>query len=322
MISVIVPIYNVEKYLIKCIESIINQTYKNLEIILVDDGSPDNCPSICDEYAKKDDRIKVIHKENGGLSDARNVGIDASTGEYLAFVDSDDYISCDMLEKLYCRIVKDESDLAICNLNYVDESDRILDVGTIQVEDKLVDEIVFWNELYGVNYAYCVVAWNKLYRRKLFENVRYEKGRLHEDEYIIHQIVSQCNRISFLKDKCYNYLQRSDSIMGKSFSVKRLDFSEASIKRSLYFKKRRWQQLAELSLMRSIVDMQRGYQKLNMKDKLIKKRFKEIHKQYRQAYLKVAKGKPSLRFLINGMTFYLGIRFYNIIHSLKNNERR
>ena len=116
LISVIVPIYNVEKYLDRCVDSIINQTYKNLEIILVDDGSPDNCPQMCDDYAKKDSRIKVVHKENGGLSDARNVGMEVATGEYVSFIDSDDYISLDFYETLLETIVDNDSDIVECGV--------------------------------------------------------------------------------------------------------------------------------------------------------------------------------------------------------------
>lgn len=323
LITVIVPIYKVEKYLKKCVDSIRSQTYKNLEIILVDDGSPDNCPQMCDQYAKEDSRVKVIHKKNGGLSDARNSGIDIATGEYIAFVDSDDYISCDMIEKLYSRIIKDESDLVLCNIDFVDEAGNSIDMSTIQTDDKIIDEEKFWHEFYGVNYVYCVVAWNKLYRKKLFENVRYEKGRLHEDEYIIHKILSQCNKISFLKDVCYYYLQRADSIMGKNFSVRRLDGSEALINRSLYFKNKGKQHFAECSLIQSIGTMRQGFQELNMKDNKIKKRFQEIHRKYRKAYLKILKGRCSLRFALNGMTFFIGVRFYILTHYYKkiNNKR-
>ena len=125
-ISIIVPVYNVEKYIFECVDSLINQTYKNLEIILVDDSSPDNCPQICDEYAQKDDRIKVIHKPNGGLSDARNAGIESATGEYLMFVDSDDYIALDMIEQLIYGISVVNAGIAVCDYT---SDDRALDIG-------------------------------------------------------------------------------------------------------------------------------------------------------------------------------------------------
>ena len=125
-ISVIVPVYNVEKYLDKCVESIVNQTYKNLEIILVDDGSTDSCPEICDEWAKKDNRIKVIHKPNGGLSSARNAGMDSMTGSYIQFVDSDDYIKSNMIEVMYGNIIKGDYDVCVCNYSFIDESDNVI----------------------------------------------------------------------------------------------------------------------------------------------------------------------------------------------------
>ena len=125
LISIIIPVYKVEKYIYKCIDSVLNQTYKNLEIILVDDGSPDKCPEICEEYAKKDNRIKIIHKKNGGLSDARNAGLKVATGKYIGFVDSDDYIEKDMYQVLYNNIIKTNSDISIVNLKEVKENEII-----------------------------------------------------------------------------------------------------------------------------------------------------------------------------------------------------
>ena len=127
LISIIVPIYKVEKYLKKCIQSIMNQTYLNFELILVDDGSPDDCPMICDNYAKLDNRIVVLHKQNGGLSDARNAGLDVARGEYIGFVDSDDFIANNMYEKLLSGLLAEDADMAVCNFSYVDENYRFLD---------------------------------------------------------------------------------------------------------------------------------------------------------------------------------------------------
>ena len=161
LISVIVPVYNVEKYLDKCIQSIVDQTYTNLEIILVDDGSPDNSGAICDEWAEKDNRIKVIHKANGGLSDARNAGLDIATGEYIAFVDSDDYIELDFYDKLYNVIKATNCDISICNLRKVYENNNvsvnncdtfeITEYSTTEAMSALIDDKirqVVWNKLY------------------------------------------------------------------------------------------------------------------------------------------------------------------------------
>ena len=213
LISVIVPVYKVEEYLPRCIDSILAQTYKNLEIILVDDGSPDKCPAICDEYAKKDSRIKVIHKKNGGLSDARNAGLDLCSGEKICFIDSDDYVSPRYVEDLYGQMMKTNSDLVLCGFV------KVFQDGTFgepeRLEGGIIAEEEYWNAMYGdapVNY---IVAWNKLYDRRLFEKVRYAKGRINEDEIILHQIISKCHIVSAIRECDYFYLVRDDSIMGK-----------------------------------------------------------------------------------------------------------
>ena len=171
-ISVIVPVYKVEPYLSRCLDSIINQTYRNLEIILVDDGSPDRCGEICDEYARQDSRIRVIHKANGGLSDARNHGIDVAIGDYIAFVDSDDYIATDMYEKMLARLELDNSDMVVCNYYRFDEGSAPPKDGYIQLPDRVLtqDEAFDFYLQIGGDY---VSAWNKLYKRTIFDDLRY-----------------------------------------------------------------------------------------------------------------------------------------------------
>lgn len=216
LITVIVPVYNVEKYLGKCIESIIEQTYKNLEIILVDDGSPDNCPFICDLYAQKDKRVRVIHKTNGGLSDARNEGLNAANGEYVAFIDSDDYIHVNMIEKLYCAIKAYDADVSLCNYLYVDENYHSIDelnrITPIKNEVLSCEQVI--EKLFENKHWYYSVAWNKLYKRGIFDKLQFPKGRLFEDAYIAHHVFGKCKRIVSISDVLYFYLQRADSIMG------------------------------------------------------------------------------------------------------------
>ena len=236
LISVIVPIYNVERYLEKCIHSILNQTYQNLEIILVDDGSPDNCGAICDQYSAVEQRIKVIHKQNGGLSDARNKGIDAATGEFLVFVDSDDAILSEMIEKLYRRIVIDQSDMAFCGYKQVNLYGELL--SEVALPDKVLtgfDALKVSYESLGVLYT---ITWNKLYKRHLFQSIRFPVGKYHEDEYTSYLIIDQCSRISIIREALYIYYQRADSIMQEVYSVKRLDGIEASYERYIYYKKK------------------------------------------------------------------------------------
>lgn len=236
LISVIVPIYNVENYLRKCVDSIINQTYKNLEIILVDDGSPDNCGKICNEYAQHDSRVKVIHKENGGLSDARNAGIDMAEGEYLAFVDSDDYIAEDMIEKLYKQLMKDNSDMSLCSFKYFDESgDEILSrMDDSPIKNEIITGEQAVNKLLENNPWYFVVACNKLYKKELFRGIRFPKGKIHEDEFVVHHLFYRCAKISCISEPLYHYLQRRNSISNGTVSVKRLDLIEAMYDRALF----------------------------------------------------------------------------------------
>lgn len=216
LISVIVPVYQVEQYLEKCIKSIVVQKYSNLEIILVDDGSKDGSSKICDEWEKKDSRIKVIHKENGGLSDARNVGIENACGEYISFIDSDDYIAPDFYDKLYSEIIKTDADIAMCNYWLIDSNgnDRSYDNSDLPIDNGvLTGKQIFFEKMYEEKYGYWVVAWNKLYRKKMIENSRFIVGKYHEDEYFFNEIMPKCKKVACIKDPLYYYVQRPGSIM-------------------------------------------------------------------------------------------------------------
>lgn len=222
LISVIVPIYNVEKYLIRCIDSILNQTYKNIEIILIDDGSPDKCPEICDEYLKKDQRIKVIHKKNGGLSDARNAGMEIAKGDYISFVDSDDYIYEEMYENLINLMDIYKVDIASCSVQkfYEDENinlnyNKKYDIKIYSNEEALKSLI----EEQDIKQT----VWNKIYKRHIINDIKFEVGKIHEDEYWTYQIIGNANNIAYINKPMYYYLQRKDSIMGKEYSEKRLN---------------------------------------------------------------------------------------------------
>lgn len=210
IISIIVPVYKVEAYLEKCINSILNQTFSEFELILVDDGSPDKCPQICEEYAKKDFRIKVIHKENGGLSDARNAGIEIAKGKYMGFVDSDDYIAPDMYDSLYRLITENGCDIAVCGAVNVGENDEAVyedsdEAYVLNKADALYEMIC--NRLFTVN------TWNKLYRSELFQNIRFPKGMLYEDLATTYKLISESDKVVYSPMKKYAYLQRQGSIM-------------------------------------------------------------------------------------------------------------
>lgn len=234
LISVIVPVYKVEKYLDRCIESIVNQTHSNLEIILVDDGSPDNCPVICDKWATLDRRIKVIHKENGGLSDARNSGMAAASGEFVGFVDSDDWIAFEMYEKLLGAIKQDGSDIAACAVKMVWE-DGTPCTHLIKQANCVLDNFNAQKELL-LERKLKQPVWYKLYRRSTIQNILFEKGKYHEDVYWSYQIIGNAKKVSIIDFVGYYYWQRKESIMGEKYSMKRLDSIEAYCRRLEYIR--------------------------------------------------------------------------------------
>lgn len=234
LISVIVPVYKVEAYLDKCISSIVGQTYRNLEIILVDDGSPDNCGAICDAWAEWDSRIKVIHKENGGLSDARNAGMSAATGELMGFVDSDDHIAPGMYQLLYERMIADNSDISACGVEMVFEngspSRPLTKPGTCILDRTAAMEAVIRESWLKQP------VWYKLYKSELVRDILFPVGKCHEDVYWTWQAVARAQKVSVFDAPCYFYVQRSGSIMGEGYSMKRLDSLEAKQQRLEYLK--------------------------------------------------------------------------------------
>ncbi len=219
-LSIIVPIYNTEKYLRKCIDSILAQTLTDFECILVDDGSTDNCPSICDEYAEKDPRIVVIHKPNGGQSDARNKGLDIAKGDYIGFVDSDDYIDTNMYEDLYNLAVTNGISMVVCKINYIDANNSISSAKeneTCQciIYDAYNDLI---NDFSSINEKIYFSVCCKLFSRDIFKNIRFPKGLLYEDAYITLDLLECCDKVLFV-DKCYyNYIYRQGSTMNSTYS--------------------------------------------------------------------------------------------------------
>ncbi len=223
-VSVIVPIYKVEKYIKKCVDSIVGQTLPDIEIILVDDGSPDDCGAICEDYAKQDLRIKVIHKANEGLSEARNTGINAATSEYIGFVDGDDYVAPDMYEVLYKNITEQNADVAGCGL-YDCYTDRKVPQYSGQ------DEFLILNNkealgvaLEGVKFS--VNAVNKLYKKRFFEEIKFPKGRLSEDAFTIPKVLASAATVVFDSSPKYYYMHRGESITTSAF--KRQDFDVIS----------------------------------------------------------------------------------------------
>lgn len=238
LISVIIPVFNLENYISKCIESVQNQTYGKIEIIIVDDGSTDNSGALCDGYAQFDERITFWKKENQGPSSARNKGIELAKGEYFFFVDGDDYIASDTLEKLYGRIDADHSQLALCGVTRVGR-----DFKTLKTFEPSNDLITGFNALRmsydkDIGVLFCSMIVNKLYHRRLFEHIRFPEGKFHEDEATVFKLLDQCTSISLVSEPLYFYLDRENSTMNQPYSVKQLDGIEACYQRYFYFKKK------------------------------------------------------------------------------------
>jgi len=232
LISVIIPVYNVYPYLIKCVDSVISQTHKNLEIILVDDGSSDGSADICDTYLK-DSRVRVLHKENGGLSDARNAGLEEASGEYIFFLDADDYIEPYAFEVMLKALVMNNADIVECRVRHVYPDNPEKDF----IHKKPIAGIYDGKAaLEGIlDYKFRIVAWNKLYKAELWKNIKFPQGRYHEDEFTIPYIIEGCNKYVSISEALYNYVQRGGSIMNSVLNVRRLDAIKAHQERLKYF---------------------------------------------------------------------------------------
>lgn len=224
VISVIVPAYNVENYIRRCVESILTQTFEPLEVILVDDGSTDSSGAICDEYAALDSRVRVIHKANGGLSDARNVGIEASTAPLIGFVDSDDYIAPDMFETLYQRMTETGAEISVCGVYdcYPGRTITTQDTtGRFAVDAREAIQMALESR------DFPLYVWNKLYKRELFDHLRFPVGKVYEDAYIMIPLLDQTKTIAITMEPKYYYIRRAGSVTTKPYSGADLDIIEA-----------------------------------------------------------------------------------------------
>ncbi len=222
LISIIIPVYNVAPFLARCLDSVVNQTYSKLEIILVNDGSTDSCPRICDEYAAKDNRIKVIHKENGGLSDARNAGINAATGELISFVDSDDVLSQQFFQKLLEALVTYNADIAECEFKkFIHETELISCSDELKNSFQILEGEIIMEALFKGPFH--VMVWNKLYKTALLRGRLFPLNRINEDVFWTYRIFGEASKTVKIDEELYFYRQREHSIMASTYSLKRLD---------------------------------------------------------------------------------------------------
>ena len=258
LISFIVPIYNVERYLQKCVDSILAQSYSNIEVVLVDDGSTDESVAICDSYANRDKRVQVIHKENGGASSARNEGLSFAHGSYIAFIDSDDYVSPSMAEKLLDAISKTDSDLAMCNFAYTDELGNITEsfsddtkAGEYRTEELLRKVAAGW--------TFGILVWNKLFKKELFDGgLLFLEGRIAEDEMIAHRLLARVRKAVIIPDVLCFYRHRTGSVTNSAFNEKNLDSLEALIDRVEFFISINEEELAyiaSVTAMKNLADL-------------------------------------------------------------------
>lgn len=285
LISVIIPVYKVEKYIGKCVDSVINQTYRNLEIFLVDDGSPDNCPAICDEYAQKDSRVKVIHKPNGGLSDARNAALDVMTGDYVTFVDSDDYLAPDAVEILYYSLKKEDADVSVGNMVSVDENGKEEMLSGFSSDHKVLTGSDVLSTINRPN------APSKLYKSEIYKNIRFPVGRLYEDVFVYHKVLAKTKKMVLTGKTVYYYLTRSGSIMRGEYNIRFTDIIDAT--------KSRYEWLDSIGQTRIANEMRLfiysrvavAYAHLDKNDPIHAKRLKEIKGIYNECYKVLMKDK-------------------------------
>ena len=290
-ISVIVPVYKVEQYLRECVDSILAQSFQNFDLILVDDGSPDGCPAICDRYAESDKRVTVLHKQNGGLSDARNAGIDwamkNSDSQWLAFVDSDDYLHPDYLSALYNAAVKESADLVVCDYSRVDDSGSLLaeDAGLRSELSTTKKHALF--QYLDRNWR-IVPAWNKLYVKQIFDSLRFELGKIHEDEFAIFQVLWKCRKAVILRQKLYYYRCRQSSIMATESAASRLDGMEAAILQCEFCLEHELPprySVLNAEYLNSVIDLKRELTQQQMQ------RYRDLKRRYANLYFKVKRNR-------------------------------
>ena len=300
LISVIIPVFNVKDYLTECLESVVNQTYKNLEIIIVDDASTDGSSEICDNYAKMDNRIKVFHQEkNQGQSVARNKGIDNSKGNIITFIDSDDFIHERMIEVLYENLNKFNADISFC-----DFSREAIDKD-IKSKPKLIEKYTMYETLYERNNP-VVGNCAKLYKKSIFDNIRYPEGKIYEDAFIIHRIIENAEKFVFIDDKLYYWRIRKGSTTEQNYTLKFLDYLDVSHDRMKFMKERKYDYFYAREFYRYINKLKWNYKKIKKHFPSEKGKMKELIIEFNKMYnKKTRKLIMNKRLRLNMDLFYI-----------------
>lgn len=315
-VSVIVPVYRVEKYLHRCVDSILQQTYSNLEVILVDDGSPDRCGIICDDYADKDSRILVIHQENLGISMARNKGLDVSTGEFISFVDSDDYIHHKMIEIMMNNLIEDSADVCICGRHrfpsdsFVNEE---LLFKNFQEEKRIFtkDEalIHLFTDMSFIRYA----LWDKIYKKNIYENIFFPEGKYYEDGAITFRLLSKCEKISYISDPFYYYAITPNSITEQKYTEKHaIDHMNALNSAIQYFQNTEFETAAITWNIFELMDIWKRCKAAHLDCAA-----KEVWRQYRRIfYIGAMKDYRRIKHMIRASIFYINPQIENLCRKI------
>lgn len=307
LISIIVPVYNVEKYIDRCINSILQQTYSNLEIILVNDGSLDQSGHICDNYKRKDKRIEVLHKENGGLSSARNAGIEIATANYIIFIDSDDYVNDTMVENLYKGLKKYDADIACCGKYLEDENNNVIEIKNKGKEYcinryEAIERMLLRDEIDNS-------AWDKIYRKELFKNIRFPDGKYYEDIETVYKLFCKCEKIVHISTVEYHYIIREGSIINSKFSLKQLDSLEfiSNIRQDIIINYPQYKQQVEAMYYLDLVtNLQKIYNSKEMHS------YKEIYSKLKKEFKNSIKTILSNKYINTKKKFMCILIFFNM----------
>lgn len=317
LVSVIVPIYNVQDYIERCVHSIIEQTYHNIEILLIDDGSTDDSGKLADEYAEKDERIKVFHKKNGGLSDARNYGFAVSTGEYVCFIDSDDFIHRDYVKCLLTICKEQNCDIAQCD--YIRTSGEIGPDSDLDDRVYVFNNIQMLNNLYGKQYIKTVIVWNKMYDRKLFSDIEFPVNKIHEDEATTYKLFYKANKIGVTEKVLYYYYQRPNSIMQNRYNLKRLDILWAIDQRRKFFGEKGLIDLYYKDNYKMLTKILKSYYEVVCAEGISQKRIilKKLKMKYKEVYIesKDAKWTKKRRLMLTIFKYFP--RYYMPVMNIK-----
>lgn len=287
-ISIIVPIYNVEAELPRCMNSILRQTYTELQVILIDDGSTDGCGALCDAWAAEDARVQVVHQAHEGVAQARNVGVQTADGAYIMFVDSDDYVEPDAAQKLFDALTKHSADVSACNFRY--DADAVTEGKERFADPMLIPDAVLTgtdillDKIIHADATGWEVLWGKLYRADVIKNIRFPAGKINEDSFVIHQIFLQCERVACISDALYHYVIRPGSIMRSAFYLQRLDGAEAFLRRAEdYLRLGFAKNAVAVTLERSVYTLNQIYASpQHWNDKTCRRRYRELLRMYRR----------------------------------------